>query len=179
MDELKSRYKLKDKRTGKEKILDRLPENYETDYEFIEQITEVTKKGAEAKIRDFSISDLKGADHTHKIIENPDYNFLLICPDLQTANQKAFGKINDLAMLCKQEHVKFIALTASTKEDIEQFKKDVETDIDFYITDGTVLKTMIRSNPGLMLLKGGTVQDKWHYHSLPSFTDVKQKHFKK
>ncbi|HRG37354.1 MAG TPA: DoxX family protein [Bacteroidia bacterium] len=179
LDELKSRSKLRDKRTGNEKILDRLPDNYETDYEFIEQITEVTKKGAEAKIRDFVIYNYKGDDCTQKIIENPNVNFLLICANLETVNRDAFGKINDLAILCKQDHVKFIALTAATKEEIEQFKKEVETDIDFYITDATILRTMIRSNPGLMLLKGGTVQDKWHYHSLPSFTDVKQKHFKK
>jgi len=179
LDELRSQYKLKDKRTGIEKVMDTLPDNYEKDYEFIQQITGVIKKGKEAKIEDFSISNFNGVDYSRKIIGNPDYNFLLICPDLKTANKKAFNKINDLAMLCQREGIKFIALTASSKEEIKQFKKDVETDIDFYITDGTILKTMIRSNPGLMLLKGGTVQDKWHYHSLPSYTDVKQQHFKR
>lgn len=179
LDELKYSYRVKDKRTGKEKILDKLTADYDTYYDFIEPITEVTKKGTEPKIKDFSISNLKGEDYTQQIIENPKYNFLLICYDLELANKESFGKINDLATLCKQDHVKFVALTASSKDVIEQFKKDVKTDIDFYITDGTVLKTMIRSNPGLMLLKAGTVEDKWHYHSLPSYTDVKQKHFKK
>lgn len=178
-DELKYRYKVKDKRTGNEKILDKLENDYDKYYDFLEPVTEIVKKGVEPKIKDFSISNLNGDDYTQEIIENPDYNFLLICYDLQLTNKDAFGKINDLAILCKQNHVKFIALTSSTKDVIEQFKKDVQTNIDFYLTDGTVLKTMIRSNPGLMLLKGGTVQDMWHYHSLPSFTDVKQKHFKK
>ena len=48
--------------------------------------------------------------------------------------------------------------------------------MDVYNLDGTVLKTMIRSNPGLMLLKAGTVQDMWHYHRFPSYNDVKQKY---
>src|SRR4051812_28364172 len=178
-DELKYRYKVKDKRTGKEKVLDKLDSDHDKYYEFIESVTEITKKGIEPKIKDFSISNLNGDDCTQKIIENPDYNFLLVCYDLHLTNKEAFGKINDLAILSKQDHVKFIALTSSKKDVIEQFKKDVKTDIDFYITDGTVLKTMIRSNPGLMLLKDGTVQYKWHYHALPSYTDVKQEHFKK
>ncbi|HET6227289.1 MAG TPA: BT_3928 family protein [Bacteroidia bacterium] len=178
-DELKCRYKVRDKRTGREKILDQLEEDYDDNYEFIETITEIKKKGREAKIKDFAITGLNGKDYTKEIIENPDYNFLLICYDLQQTNKDVFGRINDFSILCKQDHVKFVALTASSKEEIEAFKKEVKTTVDFYTADATVLKTMIRANPGLMLLKAGNVQFKWHYHSLPSFTDVKHEHFKK
>jgi uncharacterized membrane protein YphA (DoxX/SURF4 family) len=177
-DELRYRHKVKDRRTGKEKVLDHL-EGDDKNYEFVEAITEVTKKGVEPKVRNFSITGLNGDDYTQKIIENPDYNFLLICYDLELTAKSAFGRINDFARLCKQDHIKFVALTSSSKEVIDEFKKEVETDIDFYKTDVAVLKAMIRSNPGIMLLKAGTVQFKWHYHSLPSFTDVKQEHFKK
>jgi hypothetical protein len=90
-----------------------------------------------------------------------------------------FGKINDFAALCKADNVTFVVLTASTPDAIERFKHETNTDLVFYTTDGTVLKTMIRSNPGLMMLKGGTVIDMWHYHSFPSYSDVKEKHFKK
>ena len=71
------------------------------------------------------------------------------------------------------------ALTSSSKETIDKFKLEAKTNIDFYNSDGTVLKTMIRSNPGLMMLKGGTVVDMWHFHTIPSFNDVKEKYFKK
>lgn len=178
-DELKYRYKVKDKKTGEVKVIDKLAADYELYYEFIEAVTEVTKKGVEPEIKDFSISNLNGDDYTQEIIENPDYNFLLICYDLDKTNKDVFGKINDFAALCKQDHVKFIALTASTKDQVERFKQEVNTNIEFYSSDGTVLKTMIRANPGLMLLKAGTVQDMWHYHSIPAYTDVKQKYFKK
>lgn len=178
-DEVKFFYTLKDKKTGETTEVDKWPENWDQKYDYISSRTEVTKKGIDPKIKDFTISNLEGSDYTQDIIENPNYNFLLICYDLDKTEKDVFGKINDFAALCKQDSVAFILLTASTKETIEKFKQDTKTTVDFYNSDGTVLKTMIRSNPGLMLLKGGTVIDMWHYHSFPSFSDVKEKYFKK
>lgn len=178
-DEVKFFYTLKDKKTGKTTEVDKWPENWEQIYDYESNRTEVTKKGIDAKIKDFTISNLEGSDYTQEIIENPDFNFLMICYDLEKTDKDVFGKVNDFAALCEQDSVAFIALTASTKGTIEKFKQDAKTNIDFYNSDGTVLKTMIRSNPGCMLLKGGTVIDMWPYHSFPSYNDVKEKYFKK
>ncbi len=178
-DEVKFFYTLKDKKTGETKEVDKWPENWDKTYDYVNNRTEVTKKGIDAKIKDFTISNLDGTDYTQDIIENPNYNFLMICYDLDKTDKGVFGKVNDFSALCKQDSVAFITLTASTKETIENFKIGAKTNIDFYNSDGTVLKTMIRSNPGLMLLKGGTVIDMWHYHSFPSYNDVKEKYFKK
>ena len=178
-DELKYFYRLKDKKTGETKEFDKWPDGWDLQYDYVDSRTEVTKKGIEAKIKDFSVSNLDGSDYTQDIIENPGYNFLLICYDLEKTDKDAFGKVNDFEALCKQDSVTFIALTASTKEAVEKFKQEAKTNVTFYNTDGTVLKTMIRSNPGLMMLKGGTVIDMWHYHSFPSYNDVKEKYFKK
>jgi len=178
-DEVKFFYTLKDKKTGKTTEVDKWPANWEQIYDYESNRTEVTKKGIDAKIKDFTISNLEGSDYTQDIIENPDYNFLMICYDLDKTDKDVFGKVNDFAALCKQDSVAFITLTASTKGTIEKFKLDAKTNIDFYNSDGTVLKTMIRSNPGCMLLKGGTVIDMWPYHSFPSYNDVKEKYFKK
>lgn len=179
-DVLSYKYKVKNKKTGEEKIVDKLADDYELYYDFVEPVREVIRKGTEPKINNFLVYNVNGNECTKKIISNPDYNFLLICYDLESTNKDAYGKINDFAALCKQDHVKFVALTASKGEAIQQFKREVNSTIDFYTTDDvTVLRTMIRANPGLMLLKNGTVQGKWHHHSLPSYSDVKQKYFKK
>jgi uncharacterized membrane protein YphA (DoxX/SURF4 family) len=178
-DELKYFYVLKDKKTGETKEFDKWPDKWDELYDYVDNKPVVIKKGVDAKIKDFTISNLDGADYTQDIIENPNYNFLLICYDLDKTNKEVFGQINDFAALCKQDSITIVALTASTKEAIEKFKQETHTNIDFYNTDGTVLKTMIRSNPGLMMLKGGTVIDMWHYHSIPAFNDVKEKYFKK
>jgi len=179
-DELKYFYILKDKKSGEQKEFDKWPDKWDEVYDYVDSRTEVTKKGVEPKIKDFSISNADGADYTQDIIENPDYNFLLICYDLSQADEDVFGAVNDFATLCKQENISFVVLTASTKEDIEKFKQETNSSqLEFYNSDGTVLKTMIRSNPGLMLLKAGYVLDMWHKNSFPSYNDVKSKHFKK
>ncbi|HEX8515749.1 MAG TPA: BT_3928 family protein [Bacteroidia bacterium] len=178
-DELKYFYKLKDKKTGEVKEFDKWPENWDKDYEYVDNRTVVTKKGIDPKIKDFTITSLEGGDFTQEIIENPNHNFLLIAYDLEKANKDVFGKINDFAALCKADSVTFVVLTSSTPDVIEGFVNETKAHLRYYTTDGTVLKTMIRSNPGLMLLKAGTVIDMWHYHSFPSYSDVKEKYFKK
>jgi uncharacterized membrane protein YphA (DoxX/SURF4 family) len=178
-DELKYYYKLKDKKTGETIEVDKWPENWDQIYDYVDSRTEITKKGIDPKIKDFAISSPEGSDYTQDIIENPDYNFLLICYNLDKTNKKAFGKINDFAALCKADGIKMVAITASTPDVIAAFKAETKTDLDFYTSDGTVLKTMIRSNPGLMMLKGGTVVDMWHHHSIPSYSNLKEKYFKK
>jgi uncharacterized membrane protein YphA (DoxX/SURF4 family) len=177
-DELKYFYKLKDKKTGEVIEVDKWPENWDQLYDYVDNRTEVTKKGVEPKIKDFSIMSMDGSDYTQDIIENPNHNFLLICYDLDKTNKDVFGKVNDFAALCAQDSISIVALTASGKEQVDKFIAETNTKIRFFNTDGTVLKTMIRSNPGLMLLKAGTVQDMWHYNSFPSYNDVKEKYFK-
>jgi uncharacterized membrane protein YphA (DoxX/SURF4 family) len=174
-DELKYFYILKDKQTGKEEEFDKWPDGWDTKYDYVNSRTEIIKKGIEPKIKDFSVLNLDGADYTQDIIENPNYNFLLVCYDLDKVEKSSFGQINDFAALCKQNKVALSVLTASSKEDIARFKTEINgVNLDFYNSDGTVLKTMIRSNPGLMLLKAGTVQAMWHYHSLPAFDDIQR-----
>jgi len=178
-DEVKYFYTLKDKQTGETIEVDKWPDQWDKKYDYVSSRTEITKKGIDSKIKDFSITNLEGSDYTQDIIENPDYTFLLVCYDLDKTNKDVFGKVNDFAMLCKQDGVSFVCLTASPKESVEAFKNEVKTNIDFYNCDGTVLKTMVRANPGLMLIKSGNVVDMWHYNSFPSFSDLKEVHLKK
>lgn len=178
-DEVKFYYRLKDKKTGEIKEFDKWPDNWDQTYDYVDNRTEVTKKGVDPKIKDFTITGLDSVDYTQEIIENPNYNFLVIAYDLDKANKDVFGKLNDFAALCKSDSVTFVLLTASTPDVIAKFKQETKAEFPFYTTDGTVLKTIIRSNPGIMMLKGGNVIDMWHYHSMPSYSDVKEKYFKK
>ena len=50
---------------------------------------------------------------------------------------------------------------------------------DYYSVDETALKTMIRANPGLVLIKGGTVIDMWHYNDIPTFEEVNKTYLNK
>jgi hypothetical protein len=147
-------------------------------WKFVKNDPQLIQEGDKPAIHDFSISTPEGSEYTDDILNYPGYYFFLVCYDLDKTNKNVFGKVNDFVKLCSQDSVPFICLTA-TSDKIESFKKETGTDIDFYVTDGTQLKTMIRSNPGLMLLKKGTVMDMWHYHSFPSYRNVKEKYFGK
>lgn len=170
----------KNKNTGetKEYPANNYPWNdsvWTANWEFVDQSKKVIEPGIPAPIRDFSIINMNGDDYTEQILNYDGYYFFLICYDLQKANRKAFDKINDFAALSKTENVPFIALTASSDQ-VEAFKKETGAAFDFYLADQVALKTMIRSNPGLMLLRKGTVIDMWHHNSIPSFSKVKVKH---
>jgi triosephosphate isomerase len=150
----------------------------DTAYKCVGRNDKMIREGDKPAIHDFSITSPDGTDYTDQILNYNGYYFFLVMYDLDKSNKSVFGKVNDFTRLCKQEKVPIIALTASSDQ-IESFKKETGSDIDFYLTDGTTLKTMIRSNPGLMLLKKGTVIEMWHYHSFPSYSDLKGKYFSK
>jgi len=133
-----------------------------------------------AKIPDFTITDLDGNNVTDSILGNKNYNFYLVCYDLNKTAQDAelMAKINDFYTLCEKNKINFIALTASSNEQISEFKHKYNALYDFYNMDGIVLKTMIRSNPGLMLMHDCRVVNNWHYNNFPVFSDVKNKFMK-
>jgi triosephosphate isomerase len=81
--------------------------------------------------------------------------------------------VNDFVALCQKDGVEFIGLTSSSEKEIDDFRHKHNSMYEFYNTDETALKTMIRSNPGLMLLQNGTVVKMWHYNDFPSYDEVK------
>lgn len=133
------------------------------------------------KITDFSITNENGDNVTDSILGISNYNFYLVCWNLEKTSQDAelMAKINDFYTLCQKEGFGFIALTASGGDQISDFKHKYNALYDFYNVDGIVLKTMIRSNPGLMLMKDCKVVANWHHNNFPVFSDVKSKYMSK
>jgi len=173
-DVVKFYYTLKNKKSGETKEFEKFPDNYQNDWTFVGSRTETLKKGIDAKIKDFSITSPAGNDVTDSILSVPGNTFLLISMSIDEANKdkETVDKINKLASDCMRDHIGFICLTASDPTQITSYQKEYNPPYQFYGTDGTVLKTMIRSNPGLVLIKGGVVKAMWHYHSIPTFADV-------
>ena len=132
------------------------------------------------KIVDFSITSLDGYDLKDSVLNNKDYMFLLICWDLtQTDDDETLhAKINDLYKLAASDKIKILALTQNDAKMIDEYKHKHQALYDFANADGVVLKTMVRSNPGLILIKDGTIIMNWHHNNFPSYSDVKQKYMK-
>lgn len=145
--------------------------------EFVEQKKNITTPYKEAPIHDFVITDVEGEILTEKILTYEGYQFLLVAYDLNKTNQKAFNHINNLVTSCDSNAIPFVGLTGSVPETIDVFRHDVQAMFPFYMVDETALKSMIRANPGLILLKNGIVIDKWAWRDIPSYQELEKKYF--
>jgi uncharacterized membrane protein YphA (DoxX/SURF4 family) len=132
------------------------------------------------KIVDFTLSDLDGNNITDSILALKGYNFYIIYWNLDKAEQdpSLHAKINDFYELAKKNNIRVTAITSSSSEQINDFKHKHNALYDFASADGVVLKTMIRSNPGLMLMQDCKVIANWHYNNWPSFSETKDMHMK-
>ena len=132
------------------------------------------------RITDFTVNNLDGVAITDSVLNDKNYSFWLVAYDLKETNNDPtlMAKINDFYKLASLEKYKFMAFTASGPSDIDKFKHEHNALYDFGMVDGIILKTMIRSNPGLMLIKDGKVIANWHHNNFPGFSDVKQKYMK-
>ena len=153
-------------------------ENYpwqDSIWKWVETRQILIKKGYEPPIHDFSITAINGDDITEQIISDPNYSFLLMAYDLTKTNINTFKEINRTAKSCmNSNNCSFYCLTSSTNEEINNFLNKVKVDFYIYTMDEIALKTIIRSNPGLMLLKEGNIIGKWHYNNFPDFNVTEQ-----
>jgi len=137
--------------------------------------TNLISKGFETAIHDFDIEAEDGNNYTEDILAEP-YIFLLVSYDITNAAEEVQQKINEFAAQVGTAGYYFYGLTASLYNDVEEFRHNNQNEFDYYTVDGITLKTIIRSNPGLVLLKEGVVIGKWHYRNLPKFEDVKNQY---
>lgn len=145
------------------------------------------REGTHPPIHDFKLTDLLGGDvddndtlYTRKFLKDPKYSFFLVSYDLNKSDKDPalMKKINDFYDAARKNSLSLIALTATDAKAIDKFKHENQALYDFYLCDETALKTFIRSNPGLVLLKNGTVIDMWHCNDFPTFEEVRKKDFK-
>jgi len=157
----------------KEFTMDNYPKN-DTTWTFVNSESRLIKKGYQPPIHDFTITSAEGADLTEKVLSNPSYTFLLIARKLNEAGDTNVDKINDIYDFSKSMKYGFYALTASLPDEIQSWTVNTGAEYPFYMMDDTTLKTIIRSNPGLLLIKGGTIIGKWPNTRLPKINEMKK-----
>ena len=111
-------------------------------------------------------------DVTDLVLENPGYTFLLISTKLEDCDTGYLDEINSIHSFARDNGIAFYGMTASTDDVIKTFKAEHDLEFPIATSDETMLKTVIRSNPGLVLLKNATVTGKWHYNDLPSPKEI-------
>lgn len=153
----------------REFTLDNYPDSTWT---FVDSKTVTVKEGYVPPIHDFSITSADGEDITDMVLGREGYTFLLISPDLDKADDQNFGDIDQIYEFCQDNSIPFYCLTASTEKSQQHWQNITGAEYPFCMTDATTLKTMIRSNPGLMLLEKGVVRGKWSHNRLPDTTEL-------
>lgn len=123
------------------------------------------------KCKDFNIENADGEEIHNDILNDTGYSFLIGAYYLDKSSTDGFKVTNELMRSAKQKGVKVYGLTASS---IEEGNKLAEGVYEFNNIDAIPIKTMVRSNPGLVLLKDGKVLGKWHYNDVPSIDDLKE-----
>jgi uncharacterized membrane protein YphA (DoxX/SURF4 family) len=142
-------------------------DKYPTDksYKFISM--DLVNPDAQPKITDLGIWNDDG-DFTEELLSGNKLLFIIY--DAQKAST---ANIEDLKNLAKSvTNADVWVLTASGYEEFEAFRHEQQLAVPYFYADATVLKTMIRSNPGIMLLQNGKVLGKWHHNDTPSTFDI-------
>ena len=146
----------------KEFSLGNYPANDST-WKFVNQKSVLVKKGYKPPIHDFLISTLNGEDITQKILSDTGYSVLMISKKLSGAKQKSLSEGFKLGNYCITKGINFYILTSSGTDEVKRY----DNGLIFCSVDETTLKTMIRANPGYILLKDGTILGKWSWSNVP------------
>jgi uncharacterized membrane protein YphA (DoxX/SURF4 family) len=183
-DEYELTYNLKNKKTGEKKVMtntDYLKTNIwkDNNWEVVGQPeSKLVKKGFTPKIRDLAIQDAQGNDYTKELLSNPYNNLVIVAYDLNKTDDEAIGRLNAMAInLAQNFNTRTVMLTSNSHQFTEAYSKQHHLMFEIFYADGVPLKTMVRANPGILLLKNGTVVNKWHYHSMPKYDDLVKKYF--
>ncbi|MCJ8167198.1 DoxX-like family protein [Pontibacter sp. E15-1] len=144
-------------------------ETYPTDttYTFKEMVAINPEDGP--KITDFNVWNDEG-DFTQEVLTGK--KLLIIVQRVDKAETGNFDKIKKLVKAAEKQGIAPIVVTNSSGQEFEVFRHEMNLAVPYYYGDGTVLKTIIRSNPGILLLQDGVVKGKWHNNDTPDIEEV-------
>ena len=114
----------------------------------------------------------EGEDITEDVLNREGYTFLLVSPHLEQADDSQLDALNQIYEYSLDNGYPFYCLTASTEKGINHWRNITGAEYPFCNTDDITLKTIIRSNPGLLLLKDGVIIRKWSHNNLPDEQDL-------
>ena len=153
----------------KEFRLSNYPAN-DTTWKFVDQRSKLVSKGYQPPIHGFVITSMANEDLTKKILSSTNYTMLMISMRLNEADPEKLAAGFDLGSHCSKLGINFYILTASGMDEINSYGDSLP----FCLVDETSLKTMIRSNPGYIMLKEGIVLDKWSWANVPDFEQLSE-----
>lgn len=133
---------------------------------FVSSKTIVLKEGYQPAIKDFHINDLNNIESSHLLLNSQEPVFVMISPKLSKADTTNMTNMVKLHLLAQEKGFHFYCLTASDNSNIDSFEKTYNVGFNYLTADETILKTITRSNPGLMMIYDGTIVGKWNVNRI-------------
>ena len=125
-------------------------------------------EGKDQRLSDFWIMDGNMNDLTMEILSDSGYTFLLVSPHVEDASESDLDLMDDVFDYCAHWGYNMIGVTSSGSEAVRQWTENTGAEFSFAFCDEVPLQTMIRSNPGLVLIKDGVLVNKWSHSHIPS-----------
>ncbi len=148
-------------------------ENWKLDTSY----SKIKHKGFRPKIVDFAVSDENNNFITEDILGNEDYTLMIVSSGFEHTDVEGWKKIIQMQKDAEAEGIFTFALVGESREEIEKFRHAQQAAFPFYTADYKVCLTIGRVNPNIVLMKQGTVIDKWAWRDLPALADIKKQHF--
>lgn len=143
-------------------------DNYpDSSWTFVRRESRLVSQGYVPPITDFYLTSLDGEDVTQDVLEHPGYTFLLVARNLKRTNEGMLDIINDLHDYARVGGHPFYMVTSSDAETIGRWNEHTGAAYPYLNADETLLKTMLRTNLGLIVLKDATIIGKWSGADLP------------
>ena len=153
---------------GEDKIIVTNGDYPSVEGEFVDVETTEIQKGYEPPIHDFTIEQ-DGEDFSSSLLEE-DKLVMVIAYDLDKSNKEAFGEVKKATEEAVSKGYKVVGMSASSSQKANTLVKEYGLNFEFYFTDETTLKTIVRSNPAILVLERGTILQKVHYNDLDKLT---------
>lgn len=151
----------------------------DTTWVYADRKDKLIQKGDLPAIQNFNFVDDEGNDLTEEFLYTEGYKFICVAYDLDKTRTSRIDEIVGLQQQAEQHEINFIGLSASSDVAVNDFRHDHNVTFPFYFTDAIELKTMIRSNPGLILMNDCSIVAKWHWRDIPDWEEIKENYLNK
>lgn len=145
----------------------------DTNWHFVDRKDKLVKKGYEPPVKDFKIYDSGGIEYNDSLLDAPGYKLVIVQKNIPDGREAAFHQLSVLSNdWAKNYGTRVWALSSSPHEITEAFRHQYQIAADYFSMDAVPLKSMVRSNPGVMLMHNSTIVKKWSAYSIPDFETV-------
>jgi uncharacterized membrane protein YphA (DoxX/SURF4 family) len=138
----------------------------------------VIERGYEPPIATFNVMDTDDYDIGEELLNDENYSFMVVMYDVTKSLESNLKKVNQLAQSAEAAGYDFYAITSSPYEEYEELRHTHSLAFPFHTADEIFLKTIVRANPGILLLKNGEIIKKWHGNDTPKFGEVEGEYLK-